>query len=160
MIPLIESATSYTLVHSSLMLHLHRWFHSAGLLHHSLWFTRPSCYISKRGSTLPNCYIVFYGSLLPYATSYTLAISRPMIHEVCLWILASLSHSLCQSQFLMPAKTYNLIRLCLGTAYTLVSIATSFNGVHSTPLLHQAKWFTLIRCYIICHGSLVGRATS
>jgi len=127
------------------MLHQQTWFHSAQLLHRILWFT------------LALCYIVYIGY---QQTHDSWSLLRPLIHEVYLWILASLSHSLCQSQFLMPAKIYNLIRLCLGTAYTLNSFATSVSLSHSTPLLHQAEWFTHFVCYIWGRGSFLYRATS
>ena len=60
----------------------------------------------------------------------------------------------------MPAKTFNLIQLCLGTAYTLALPATSWLGVHSQILLHLTQWLTLRLCYIRQSGSLFSIATS
>jgi len=151
--PLCPTATSYSMVHFYPLLH-----HGYGFTH-ILW------------------YIVFNGY---QQTHDSWSLPRPLIHEGYLWIhevcldfLASLSHSLCQSQFFMPAKTYNLIQLWLGDClYTrspcyilaggftlrfcyilrsgsLYAFATSGKVVHSLFVLHHHNWFIPVSCYIL-----------
>ena len=95
----VAFATSLILIHSYILLLSNNIVHSTRMLHNSTWFIPDYCYISNTDS------------LLTDATSFSLDTDRPMIHEVCLDFLASLTHSLCQSQLLMPVKTSDLIQL-------------------------------------------------